>query len=195
MRALGLEYNMTLIIRPQACKSNPNAPPTDPKAQFPPCLPSGASNPSFSPCAADRKCQRVDNTCEDYRYRAQGGCIGICIPRTIGQTPKFPYFSKGAGGGGGAAQPASQSNPWQNAQPQQAQPVPQLQPQIQPQGGPPSFGSCPNNVRCPGNNVCTPDPRNKNTFLCINAGETCGGFQNIGCPGGKQCIADPRIQW
>jgi hypothetical protein len=135
----------------------------------------------------------VDNYCNDWNFRQQGGCIGICIPRNIGSmqpkasAPKQPPPQQAAGGWNWGSQPA-----WGGPQPTVI-----VQPPSAPQsgGGPPSYGVCPANVKCPGGNLCTPDPRNKNTFLCIQPNEICGTFQNIACPSSKMCVADPRIQW
>ncbi|KAE9967194.1 hypothetical protein EG328_008370 [Venturia inaequalis] len=55
-------------------------------------------------------------------------------------------------------------------------------------------GACPGTIKCPGNNVCTPDPKNKSSFLCIQPLEQCAGIQSQQCQGGKTCVADPRIQ-
>ncbi|KAF2418941.1 hypothetical protein EJ08DRAFT_702909 [Tothia fuscella] len=169
------------------CRNEPNAAPTDPKSQFPPCLPNGGPNGALPPCAATSRCAKVDNSCNDWSFSRQGGCIGICVPKSITA---------------GTQQPKQPTQPKQSPPPKQQPPQQQIPPSWgggapsapnNAGGGPPSYGSCPANVRCPGNNLCTPDPRNKNTFLCIQPNETCGGFQDVRCAGGKICVADPRI--
>ncbi|TLD32409.1 Transcription activator of gluconeogenesis [Venturia nashicola] len=77
------------------------------------------------------------------------------------------------------------------APPPQAQPPAPAPPSVEAQ----NVGACPGTIKCPGNNVCTPDPKNKSSFLCIQPLEQCAGVQNQQCQGGKICVADPRVQW
>jgi len=199
-----------------ACKSDPNAPPTDPRSQFPPCLPNGGKNAALPACQSNARCVRVDNNCYDWNFRAQGGCIGICVPRSIGtQAPQQPK------GGNWGSQPQQQQQPkggnWGNQpayqptngggnwgnQPAQGgsyQPYQPSQPGSSPPGSPPGpayYGDCPEQVRgqCPGNSLCVlPNPQNRNTYTCAPANEICGSAQNIQCSNNRKCVADPRTK-
>ncbi|RDI86002.1 Transcription activator of gluconeogenesis [Venturia inaequalis] len=95
------------------------------------------------------------------------------------QAPPAPAFSA----------PAPQANP-PAPPPPQAQPLAPAPPSAEAQ----YVGACPGTIKCPGNNVCTPDPKNKSSFLCIQPLEQCAGIQSQQCQGGKTCVADPRIQ-
>jgi hypothetical protein len=194
------------------CRSDPNAPPTDPRSQFPPCLPNGGVNSALPPCQASSRCAKVDNNCYDWNFRAQGGCIGICVPRNIGTTaPKAttPQQPKGGNWGNQPQQTQPKGGNWGN-QPQQPkggnwgnqqggnggawQPQPKG-PQGQQGGGPPFYGECPAAVRsrCPGNSICVlPSPLNRDTFVCAPANEICTA--NAPCSNGRVCVADPRTQ-
>ncbi|KAE9972829.1 hypothetical protein BLS_003885 [Venturia inaequalis] len=110
-----------------------------------------------------------------------GGPPSAAIPRPAQapQAPPAPAFSA----------PAPQANP-PAPPPPQAQPLAPAPPSAEAQ----YVGACPGTIKCPGNNVCTPDPKNKSSFLCIQPLEQCAGIQSQQCQGGKTCVADPRIQ-
>jgi hypothetical protein len=193
----------------QTCRSDPNAPPTDPRSQFPPCLPNAGFNSALPACAVTARCTKVDNNCYDWNFRAQGGCIGICVPRNIGsaaaksspppQQPRTGGFGNQGGNWGNQPQQPKGGN-WGN-QPAngggwQPQPKGQQGPQGQQGGGPPFYGECPAAVRsrCPGNSICVlPSPVNRDTFVCAPANEIC--TTNQPCANGRVCVADPRTQW
>jgi hypothetical protein len=190
--------NIKMLTISQTCRNDPNAPLTDPRSQFPPCLPNGGKNGALPPCQANSRCAKVDNSCNDWNFKAQGGCIGICVPKSIGaaQVPK---------GGNWGPQPQQQQQqpkggnwgpqPQQPQQPKGGQWAPQQAPGAwQPKGpGGAMIQSCPEEVRsrCPGNSACVADPRFSNTFSCTN--EDCV-YQTRACNSGKLCVpAGP--QW
>ena len=190
----------------------------------------------------------MDSSCYDWNWSSSAGCIGICVPKSLGQRPKqvppsLPKVSPPKASGPAwqwqprPSQPAQQpagpnwgtpvappvakgppspaATPWTpppggptpvqfppvqapTAQAPGSFPAPgaALGPPSQAAGaGPQSVGACPANIKCPGNNVCTPDPKARNTFLCIQPLESCAGVASVKCQGNKTCVADPRIQW
>jgi len=60
-------------------------------------------------------------------------------------------------------------------------------------GSPTPIEECPRSKRCGRSEICVPDPKKRDAYLCVSGANLCGRGRT--CRGREVCLADPRAGW